>query len=59
MHSPALNIDKDPYELSVTSEPSVLPPPLEIKIMFNMSKIVPNFEPQQSFDLHNKQIEFA
>ena len=23
MHSPALNNDKDPYELSVTSEPSV------------------------------------
>ena len=23
MHSPASNIDKDPYELSVTSEPSV------------------------------------
>ena len=26
MHSPALNNDKDPYELSVRSEPSVLPP---------------------------------
>ena len=26
MHSPALNNDKDPYKLSVTSEPSVPPP---------------------------------
>ena len=31
MHSPASNNDKDPYELSVTSEPSV-PPPLTLLI---------------------------
>ena len=28
VHSPAQNIDKDTYELSVTSEPSVPPPPI-------------------------------
>ena len=28
VHSPALNNDKDPYELSVTTEPSVPPPAL-------------------------------
>ena len=26
VHSPALNIDEDPYELGVTSEPSMPPP---------------------------------
>ena len=39
MHSPALNNDKDTYELSVTSEPSVPPPPLNENLSLQSSNI--------------------
>ena len=35
MHSPASNIDKDPYELSVPSEPNVGGGPEEAKIVWH------------------------
>ena len=46
LHSPALNIDKNPYDLSVTSEPSVPPPTSDNSEIFGFPNYLKNVDTQ-------------